>query len=165
MTCASGHVRKTFRMVSLKKPPGPRPNKTSDEEQIRETVFRLPPFFCAFRQEQGKYSTGRRRMTSPFSTRQGIRHRKKDRGGSLPPREETRRLPMKRGRHFFMDLLNPRNPAADSETGIGETPEALPTGRDMKEMALLSFSYYCPSGAARVSGSRPRELSMVPEVL
>ena len=36
-----------------------------------------------------------------------------------------------------MDLLNPRNPAAGSETGIGETPEALPTGRDMKEMALL----------------------------
>ena len=51
-----------------------------------------------------------------------------------------------------MDLLNPRNPTAGSETGIGETPEALPTGRDMKEMALLSFSYYCPSGAARGSG-------------
>ncbi len=95
----------------------------------------------------------------------GYQAPEKDKGGSLPPREETRRLPMKRGRHFFMDLLNPRNPAADSKTGIGETPEALPTGRDMKEMALLSFSYYCPSGAARVSGSRPRELSLVPEVL
>ena len=145
-----------FRKVSRKKPPRPRPNKTSDEEQTRETGFLPASLFLCLSQDPGKYSTGRRRTTAPFPARQGIRLRKKDRGGSLPPREKTRRLPMKRGRHVFMDLLNPRNPAAGSETGIGETPEALPTGRDMKEMALLSFSYYCPSGAARVSGGRPR---------
>ena len=50
-------------------------------------------------------------MTSPFSTRQGIRLRKKDRGGSLPPQEETRRLPMKRGRHFFI-LTHQKTPSS-----------------------------------------------------
>jgi len=114
-------------------------------------------------QDPGKNGTGRGRTTAPFPARQGIRLRKKDRGGSLPPREKTRRLPMKRGRYFFMDLLNPRNPAAGSETNLGETPEALPTGHERD--GSPSFSYYCPSGAARVSGGRPRELSPVPEVL
>lgn len=41
-------------MVSRKKLSRPRPNKTSDEEQIRETVFLPASLFCAFCLEPGK---------------------------------------------------------------------------------------------------------------
>lgn len=95
MTCASGPARKTFRMVSRKKPPRPKPNKTSDEERTGRQVFRLPPFFCAFRQEQEKADD-----RTPLR-QAGHQGREKVREGSILPVSGNASPPMRRAGPFF----------------------------------------------------------------